>query len=165
MSETWQAWVGRTVDGRFPLLSYLGGSDHSAVFLTLAQGGAGDCRESRHQVDSRRSGRRGEATAAMEDSQRTDSSESDSYFRGWTLRTRGHGAALCGAGVRGGKSIADSAGAGTDSGGSARDASADSAGFAICARHGARAWTHPTFKCSGRCGPGEAIERRSGRGG
>ncbi len=39
MSETWQAWVGCTVDGRFPLLSYLGGSDHSAVFLTLAQGG------------------------------------------------------------------------------------------------------------------------------
>jgi len=39
MSETWQAWVGCTVDGRFPLLSYLGGSDHSAVFLTLAQAG------------------------------------------------------------------------------------------------------------------------------
>ena len=42
MSETWQAWVGRTVDGRFPLLSYLGGSDHSAVFLTLARGSVGD---------------------------------------------------------------------------------------------------------------------------
>ena len=41
MSETWQPWVGRTVDGRFPLLSYLGGSDHSDVFLTLAQGGVG----------------------------------------------------------------------------------------------------------------------------
>ena len=39
MSESWQAWVGCTVDGRFPLLSYLGGSDHSAVFLTLAQAG------------------------------------------------------------------------------------------------------------------------------
>src|ERR1035441_9833498 len=37
MSETWQAWVGRTVDGRFPLLRYLGGSDHSAVFLGRAR--------------------------------------------------------------------------------------------------------------------------------
>jgi len=42
MSESWQPWVGCTVDGKFPLLSYLGGSDHSAVFLTLAQGGVGD---------------------------------------------------------------------------------------------------------------------------
>ena len=42
MSETWQRWEGRTIDGRFPLRSYLGGSDHSAVFLTLKQGGAGD---------------------------------------------------------------------------------------------------------------------------
>ena len=42
MSESWQAWVGCTVDGRFPLLSYLGGSDHSAVFLTLAHGGVVD---------------------------------------------------------------------------------------------------------------------------
>jgi TonB family protein len=42
MSETWKRWEGRTVDGRFPLQSYLGGSDHSAVFLTLTQGGAGD---------------------------------------------------------------------------------------------------------------------------
>jgi TonB family protein len=42
MSESWQPWVGCTVDGRFPLLSYLGGSDHSAVFLTLAQGGVGN---------------------------------------------------------------------------------------------------------------------------
>ncbi len=45
MSESWQAWVGRTVDGRFPLLSYLGGSDHSAVFLTLAHGGVGDAKK------------------------------------------------------------------------------------------------------------------------
>lgn len=45
MSESWQAWVGRTVDGRFPLLSYLGGSDHSAVFLTLAQGSVGDAKQ------------------------------------------------------------------------------------------------------------------------
>lgn len=40
MSETWKQWEGRTVDGRFPLHSYLGGSDHSVVFLT--QTGAND---------------------------------------------------------------------------------------------------------------------------
>jgi TonB family protein len=34
MTETWKQWEGRTVDGRFLLKSYLGGSDHSAVFLT-----------------------------------------------------------------------------------------------------------------------------------
>ena len=45
MSESWQAWVGRTVDARFPLLSYLGGSDHTAVFLTLAPGGVGDAKQ------------------------------------------------------------------------------------------------------------------------
>ena len=45
MSESWPAWVGGTVDGRFPLLSYLGGSDHSAVFLTLAHGGVGDAKK------------------------------------------------------------------------------------------------------------------------
>src|ERR1700730_1603698 len=39
MSEKWER---RTVDGRFPLQRYLGGSDHSAVFLTLRQDGAGD---------------------------------------------------------------------------------------------------------------------------
>jgi|SRR5208282_1753501 len=42
MSETWKQWEGRTVAGRFPLQSYLGGSDHSAVFLTLTQSAAGD---------------------------------------------------------------------------------------------------------------------------
>jgi TonB family protein len=42
MSQTWKRWEGRTVDASFPLQSYLGGSDHSAVFLTLTQGGAGD---------------------------------------------------------------------------------------------------------------------------
>src|SRR6202045_5091593 len=41
MSESWKRWQGRTVDDKFPLQSYLGGSDHSAVFLTVAQGGAG----------------------------------------------------------------------------------------------------------------------------
>jgi TonB family protein len=42
MSETWKQWEGRTVDGRFPLQSYLGGSDQSAVFLTLMQSATGD---------------------------------------------------------------------------------------------------------------------------
>ena len=32
--ETWKSWEGRVVDGKFPLRQYLGGSDHSAVFLT-----------------------------------------------------------------------------------------------------------------------------------
>src|SRR5260370_27452082 len=40
MSETWKGWEGSTVDGRFQLQSYLGCSDHSAVFL--AEGGADD---------------------------------------------------------------------------------------------------------------------------
>src|SRR5260370_23468368 len=42
MSDTWKQWEGRTVAGRFPLQSYLGGSDHSAVFLTFMQSAAGD---------------------------------------------------------------------------------------------------------------------------
>ena len=37
MSEMWKQWQGRMVDGRFVLQSYLGGSDHSAVFLTVVQ--------------------------------------------------------------------------------------------------------------------------------
>jgi TonB family protein len=37
MNEMWKAWEGRTVDGKFPLHAYLGGSDHSAVFLTETQ--------------------------------------------------------------------------------------------------------------------------------
>lgn len=45
MSETWKQWEGRTVDGRFPLQSYLGGSDHSAVFLTLMQSATGDSKK------------------------------------------------------------------------------------------------------------------------
>src|SRR6267154_3004174 len=32
-------WVGRVVDGKFPLRQWLGGSDHSAVFLTERPGG------------------------------------------------------------------------------------------------------------------------------
>jgi TonB family protein len=42
MSEAWKRWQGRTVDGRFPLQSYLGSSDHSAVFLTVRQPHGGD---------------------------------------------------------------------------------------------------------------------------
>src|SRR3984893_15914672 len=42
MSEAWKPWQGRTVDGRFPLQSYLGSSDHSAVFLTVRQPHGGD---------------------------------------------------------------------------------------------------------------------------
>jgi TonB family protein len=36
--ETWKSWAGRVVDGKFPLRQYLGGSDHSAVFLTELPG-------------------------------------------------------------------------------------------------------------------------------
>jgi TonB family protein len=32
--ELWKNWEGRVVDGKFPLRQWLGGSDHSAVFLT-----------------------------------------------------------------------------------------------------------------------------------
>ncbi|MGA8500267.1 MAG: TonB family protein [Candidatus Sulfotelmatobacter sp.] len=34
LSELWKNWEGRVVDGKFPLRQWLGGSDHSAVFLT-----------------------------------------------------------------------------------------------------------------------------------
>jgi TonB family protein len=34
----WKTWEGRTVDGKFPLRQWLGGSDHSVVFLTEWQG-------------------------------------------------------------------------------------------------------------------------------
>ena len=33
-TASWKAWEGRVVDGKFPLRKWLGGSDHSAVFLT-----------------------------------------------------------------------------------------------------------------------------------
>src|ERR1700686_193352 len=118
-----------------------------------------------HQIDSRRLGGRESSIPPMEGGERTDPSEYDSYFRGGTRRTGWHGAALCRDGVRGRKSLADSSGAGADAGGNARHASAGSAGVAICARQGFRAWTHSTFKYSGRCGSGEAIERRSEYGG
>src|SRR5258708_25868767 len=42
MSESWKQWEGRTVDGRFPLQRYLGGSDHSAVLLSVTQPSGGD---------------------------------------------------------------------------------------------------------------------------
>ncbi len=32
--EEWKTWEGRAVEGKFPLRQWLGGSDHSAVFLT-----------------------------------------------------------------------------------------------------------------------------------
>src|ERR1700686_2496105 len=34
MSESWKQWEGQIVDARFLLRRYLGGSEHSAVFLT-----------------------------------------------------------------------------------------------------------------------------------
>jgi TonB family protein len=36
--DTWKAWEGRIVEGKFPLRQWLGGSDHSAVFLTEMPG-------------------------------------------------------------------------------------------------------------------------------
>jgi len=33
-AEFWKSWEGRVVDGKFPLMQWLGSSDHSAVFLT-----------------------------------------------------------------------------------------------------------------------------------
>jgi TonB family protein len=34
MSDTWKLWEGEVVNGKFPLVRYLGGSEHRAVFLT-----------------------------------------------------------------------------------------------------------------------------------
>src|SRR5256714_13364845 len=34
MSEAWKQWEGQVVDAKFPLQQYVGGSEHSAVFLT-----------------------------------------------------------------------------------------------------------------------------------
>lgn len=33
-APAWDEWEGQIIDGRFPLLKYLGGTQHSAVFLT-----------------------------------------------------------------------------------------------------------------------------------
>jgi TonB family protein len=38
-NRLWEKWAGRLVDGKFPLKGWLGGSDHSAVFLTERGGG------------------------------------------------------------------------------------------------------------------------------
>ena len=40
MSQTWKRWEGQVVNGEFPLLRFLGGSNHSAVFLTERRAGA-----------------------------------------------------------------------------------------------------------------------------
>ncbi len=37
-AEVWKTWEGRVVDGKFPLRQLVGGSDHSAVFLTERPG-------------------------------------------------------------------------------------------------------------------------------
>ncbi|HSZ63723.1 MAG TPA: TonB family protein [Terriglobales bacterium] len=42
MNDEWKRWEGRTVDGIFVLQRFLGGSDHSAVFLTDRQNGGGE---------------------------------------------------------------------------------------------------------------------------
>jgi len=34
MSEIWAKWEGQIINGVFPLRRFLGGSDHSGVFLT-----------------------------------------------------------------------------------------------------------------------------------
>jgi serine/threonine-protein kinase Stk1 len=36
MTDAWKQWEGEVIDGRFRLLQFLGGSDHSAVFLAEA---------------------------------------------------------------------------------------------------------------------------------
>src|SRR5438309_4996301 len=38
MTESWKQWQGQVVDHQFSLQQYLGGSDHSAVFLTQREG-------------------------------------------------------------------------------------------------------------------------------
>ncbi len=37
-TDVWRAWEGRVVEGKYPLRRWLGGSDHSAVFLTEMPG-------------------------------------------------------------------------------------------------------------------------------
>src|ERR1700730_15023296 len=38
MTRDWKQWEGQVVNGTFPLRQYLGGSEHSAVFLTERRG-------------------------------------------------------------------------------------------------------------------------------
>lgn len=40
MSPDWKRWEGQVVNGALPLVRYLGGSDHSGVFLTERMGGS-----------------------------------------------------------------------------------------------------------------------------
>jgi TonB family protein len=40
MAETWKQWEGTIVDGKFRLERFLGGSEHSVVFLTETESGA-----------------------------------------------------------------------------------------------------------------------------
>ncbi len=40
MSESWKRWEGQVVNGEFPLFRHVGGSKHSAVFLTERRAGA-----------------------------------------------------------------------------------------------------------------------------
>src|ERR1039458_7145484 len=42
MNENFRSWEGLTVDGKFPLQDYVGGFDHSVVYLTRRQGRAND---------------------------------------------------------------------------------------------------------------------------
>ena len=35
MSDSWRDSEGQVIDGQFPLVKHLGGSDHSVVFATL----------------------------------------------------------------------------------------------------------------------------------
>jgi len=37
MSENWKRWEGEIVDGRYPLLQFLGGGERSAIFLTASE--------------------------------------------------------------------------------------------------------------------------------
>ena len=38
MTRDWKQWEGQIVNGTFPLRQYVGGSEHSAVFLTERRG-------------------------------------------------------------------------------------------------------------------------------
>jgi TonB family protein len=59
---SWRTWEGRVVEGKFPLRQWLGGSDHSAVFLTERRDQPGqkaaikliaaDVAEANHQLTS-----------------------------------------------------------------------------------------------------------------
>lgn len=41
-TDAWKAWEGRVVDGKYQLRQWIGGSDHSAVFLTDKAGKPGE---------------------------------------------------------------------------------------------------------------------------